>query len=875
MERFTQKKAEDERMKITTTTGLMLGMVTLACMWQHVPAANLGQDFLFSNASISESRPDIGVDIHGNAVVVWFQWETGEGGNLVMYRRFSADGIALCDPTRVTEAGTGNPIQDLQVAVADSGFFAVMWSIQGGAATGLYLRRYNTNGTAFDASPIVVSSRIFDRSAACAINNLGECGVVYDDSTGTIGTTGKIYVSSATNPLQLPKGMTYDYFPYIGLSDNSHLAYVIGTTGDGVWQRSGTYGSSIAWNDSGSYPASAYRISPWTLGVDMQHNGAYCIVWLNNTSSRTIVQGKWYTANGGNNGSVFTIVDSARVSGNDETIDIDIGASGAMVVKWYFSASGTQPEGPYMRLYSATGSALTGVIPLFTRAMAEHSSNSGSSIALNAANEPIAVINAMGTVSQGLPLLQYYTSSGAAKGPEFAINMGSKALSPAAAAALKGDRWATVWEEFGNNGRIMLQNFFSNRVIYRARALQMNAAGTGRNPAIALWSDSAMVVWEDCREGETTPSMWVQLSHNIDLIGQNRRISDIGAACTNPSLAVSQSRVFAVWEDARSANGDTAHVYGQLLTKAGLGSGGNIQISAATGGGFSPTVVSNGKDAFAVVWSMTSSGPGPISLLVSDVYGRRFDGSGSAVGDTFRINPSAGAGWNPTAAMDSAGNLAAAWTTSKGQVYCRVLNPAGAEKVAAFRVDTGSRLKSDIVIAMTDQGAFMVAWRATYSGNSAPAIESRVFNSNGTAQGGVRQNNDLGLRIDDPQLCAIGDSNSAHLAWIDSRCADTTKKDVWGENLSITNDVTSAGDAHPEGNRITGINKEQSRRAVRCFSLSGREIGVMSANAGLRPSGVFVVKEGNRLYRRVEVRHVNRAFNSSSVSALPEKRPCR
>jgi hypothetical protein len=802
-----------------------LTLVLLLLTAAVVPAANVGVDFSVSCPAIGTAAlPQIGVDKKGISTVIW------AAGTTVLGRRFNAAGFALAAPCTIQDVGMN--IHCLYLAVADSGQFVVGW-VAGymNSPQELCIKRYNNNGTPFDNAALTIHGNVWPGRATCAVNNLGDCACVLDDAATNAHLYGRILLPNNTQ-VALPTGSIADSWPVIALGDNRQVVYVIGNSIDGIWHRSGTYASTITWNNAGVYAAgNTFYPSDQTIAADMTRSGSYWIVWRTNSVDTTTIVGRRFNADGTPNGGIMTISNTLPWASNDQAVFCDIGATGYVAVKW--SSAIDLNDVPYMRLYNPAGTARTGVVPLFSRAVAAQAQFRAAHLAVDAGGAVRAVCNV-----RDLVLLQRYTSLGAADGPELPVSSGLSAANPAVAVGHAGGVAAMVWETTAD-GKIGLKRFVDCRDYTAATINPVNSSGRGSNPALALSGDSLAVVWEDRRDAETEASIWLQLVRSGTIPGgDNKRLSDQGAVCAAPAIAAGASRYFVVWQDVRvEDHGDTSHIYGQLLTKAGVGAGGNFQISAATRGGTAPVVVSNGTTAFAVVWAKQTGG---VPLFFSNVFTRRYSATGAAVGDTIRIP----GGWSPAAAMDTAGNLGVAWTTNAGQIYCRVIAPDGSDKISAQRVDTGTALKSNVSIGMNSRGACVVAWRVVQNGR--PRIESIILNADGSWQGTIRQHADELVRYKTPTPAIAAGDTTALLAWVNSFCVDTTQTDVWGEfSALVDRSPVSISDRERSQAGKNGVPAKNSvTEATEVFNLQGRCVAAWHPGAAIPalPGGFYIMR---------------------------------
>ncbi len=137
-----------------------------------------------------------------------------------------------------------------------------------------------------------------------------------------------------------------------------------------------------------------------------------------------------------------------------------------------------------------------------------------------------------------------------------------------------------------------------------------------------------------------------------------------------------------------------------------------------------------------------------------DVYARRFDAMGRALGDEFRVNSTTPENQlNPSVAMDDRGNFVVAWATS-GQdfsffndVYAQRYDRFGVPQGAEFRVNLNdlpgafplppSRFEINPTVAMAGpSGRFAIAWEVVVAQQNGVATDTVIAGRTFAADGG-------------------------------------------------------------------------------------------------------------------------------------------
>jgi hypothetical protein len=169
---------------------------------------------------------------------------------------------------------------------------------------------------------------------------------------------------------------------------------------------------------------------------------------------------------------------------------------------------------------------------------------------------------------------------------------------------------------------------------------------------------------------------------------------------------------------------------------------------------------------FIVVWAGEGSGDS------SGIFGRVFNTSGAATGDDFIINQTVlGTQDSPAVAMDAAGNFVATWNnrakdSDQNDVYARRFNVSGTALGGEFLVNTTTKFSQQAPdIAMDDNGNFAIAWQSDQQDGSAWGIYGQRYSAAGQRQGGEFQINSYTTdKQTSPQIAMDGDGDFM-VAW--------------------------------------------------------------------------------------------------------------
>lgn len=212
----------------------------------------------------------------------------------------------------------------------------------------------------------------------------------------------------------------------------------------------------------------------------------------------------------------------------------------------------------------------------------------------------------------------------------------------------------------------------------------------------------------------------------------------------SPSVAMDADGDFVVAWTANLQDGSGFGVYARRYTASGLPVGGEFRVNTTTAGDqFAPEVALGPGGDMVVVWMSNGQ-------VGSDygVYGQRYTASGAPVGGEFQVNTfTLTDSEYPSVAMASDGAFVVSWasgdefgTGSSGflnDVYARRYEASGDPAGAEFRVNTTTtNRQAESRVAMTDAGAFVVAWTSSGQDGAFNSIYAQRYTASGSSVGG-------------------------------------------------------------------------------------------------------------------------------------------
>jgi hypothetical protein len=180
-----------------------------------------------------------------------------------------------------------------------------------------------------------------------------------------------------------------------------------------------------------------------------------------------------------------------------------------------------------------------------------------------------------------------------------------------------------------------------------------------------------------------------------------------------PSLAMAGDGSFVVTWTGPAIPGGVGGIFGQRFASDGSKAGGEFSVPTSTQWAQNESRVAMAEDgSFVMVWQST-----PQDGHAYGVYGRRFDAAGGMLGDEFRVNTSTmGSQWNPGVGMNADGSYVVVWQGGLGfdgpdifgRRYDSEGNALGDEFVVNARYTTGEQ--SQPSVRMGEEGSFLVVW---------------------------------------------------------------------------------------------------------------------------------------------------------------------
>lgn len=284
-------------------------------------------------------------------------------------------------------------------------------------------------------------------------------------------------------------------------------------------------------------------------------------------------------------------------------------------------------------------------------------------------------------------------------------------------------------------------------------------------------------VWKDYRNGSYpfSPDIYYA-GMDTSGAGLNRAATQIriDSTCQSPDVAVlPNGNIIAVWADYRNHNWD---IYAQRFNSGGSAIGDNFKVNDESGvfQQHSPRVAGLSDGGFVVVWYDNRSGD-------DDIYGQRFDVSGNAVENNFKISDDQSGKRQayPAVSADGNGRFFIAWVDWRNgsypdnpDIYFRRYNVAGNPLYVSRRVNPegdNSSAQRDVSLCSDRMGNLGIVWADSSTGQWNTV--GRIVDSEGSLTDDMFQlHQHTGGRQRQPDIAT--DGYKFFFVWSDDRDGD-------------------------------------------------------------------------------------------------------
>jgi len=672
-----------------------------------------------------QGAPRVLVRGDNNYMIVWRDHRVLAG---VFAQPFSGDDNALVDNIHLEGAQSGNNYGDMFAAASDDqGNTVIAWR-RLGASPHIMAQRFDNTGTAvgdpFRASDYAGTTE--ERFASIAYGDSGSFIIVWDDKRAdgrgdiyarrfaTDGTPlgSDFAVASAAQRQQKPDVASNAHGEFVVTWEDYRIDF---NFGDIYAQRLDADGDKAGNNFMVNTEPPANRVRQYTPDVALNDSGTFVIAWRHagTDHSNPAIHAQRFDSTGDRLGSQITVHDDDGAL-DRQTPAVAINTTGEVLITWTDQRNGH--EDIYLQHYGSDG----------TRSGANRKINTDEGDATQSAPDVAADSN-------GDFLIAWWDDRDDGVGSDIYLQR------VAGSGSLIRDNFHTTNEE-----TVMVPTF-------------------EEAPSIAVDSEgNFMVVWRDQRD---RPDIYAQrYEPNGAAIGSNVRVNDDPGdnGQVHPAVGIADNGTALVaWIDSRE--GANA-VYAQFYSVSGEAVGSNFKVTDDSAGvsSFTPAVAAYGSNSYIVLWADTRSD--------LDIYARRFDGSGVALGDSFKVNDREGSSLYPALAVNDSGQSLIVWSDqnqdNSWDIYAQLHDPEGVAIGSNFQVsaDPAAERLWHPAVAAVNNGGFVVAW-LDYTNNDIYA--QRVAGDGALVNTGFQVGAE-GRRQEDPVIASASTGNFI-IAWTDNR----------------------------------------------------------------------------------------------------------
>jgi hypothetical protein len=367
--------------------------------------------------------------------------------------------------------------------------------------------------------------------------------------------------------------------------------------------------------------------------------------------------------------------------------------------------------------------------------------------------------------------------------------------------------WRSVIQDGGLFGGIFGQRFDSAGQ-RRGAEFQVNEFTSGTQEAPAVASDAAgnfIVAWASPQDGSQRGVYARRYDSSGAPVGSEFRVNTYTTSDqSGPRVASDASgNVLIAWTS-NGQDGSGTGAYGQLFAASGAPTGAEFRINSNTAGSQGTgTVAADAGGRFTVIFRHQGLTGG------FDVFGRRYDASGTPISGEFKVNMTMASGPGSGVASDAGGNFVVVWTSSAaagGQgfdVTGRLFDSTGAPRGPEFLINTyTTRHQFDPIVVSDPAGNFVVAWEDGYQAGGYKLF-AQAFQASGQPRGHEFALNDQFASQRQPQATALGAGHFV-VVWATFGVLDA---DVFAQRFAAAVlpaglDVDTAASSDSDGNHM-------------------------------------------------------------------------
>ena len=319
---------------------------------------------------------------------------------------------------------------------------------------------------------------------------------------------------------------------------------------------------------------------------------------------------------------------------------------------------------------------------------------------------------------------------------------------------------------------------------------QVNTHTTGeqRNADIAADSlGSFVVVWSSYGQDGSSNGVFAQrFDPNLSPVGEESPVNTttVGNQTAAAVAMDADGNFVVVWHGPASVEQDSEDIFARRFDPNGGALGDEFGVNSLTvDSQLYPSVAVNNDGTFAVVWESVNFGAEGERAICGQLY----DSNGVTLGPELVINAEPSVCRYPNVAADANGNFGVVWLDDAGSnsIMVRLFDPNGLPRAETLEVNTvgfGSVTRPSI--AMDSAGYFVVTWDGDPNLARLDDIHARVYEPNGVPLGDQFLVN---ATIEGPQgypQVAMGEKAEFVIVWESRVDPNVNERDIFGRRFN-------------------------------------------------------------------------------------------
>ncbi|MFK3773483.1 hypothetical protein [Pseudomonas sp. NPDC089406] len=652
-------------------------------------------------------------------LVTWVDDGTLNPSRVIHLQQYDQSFQPVGSPTEVAASGSvnGSSAQSLP-----DGGYLLAWNIFNPDGAGIYVQRFNADGSTYDAAPIQVGT-----SAS------GEA--LWDAPTVLVRADGSLLVSwttgTQTSVVNDDGDIMFNQVVHVqqvnaqGQLVGAASIEIIADDGDNTLHWVGSEDVTLdggAGNDTAVLDG---KLADFTFGTDKEGNIA--VKGQHTTSLENIEQIRFDDAT--------LTLDTGRFANESGTAKVTMEpastalSDGGYVIVWEQLGDVGQPSGIWLQQYDKDQDLVKNVL-----------------LDGAAGSNPIVTADKAGGYLVGWTSTEYtftiqaYTNAGVANGTAVTIHTQDPntnvRVEDASITVLNNGTWVVAWnEELRDNGS---------------------------------------------EGGEVFVQLVNPVTHALigEPISVDSAAKDNVLFAEEPSVtALANGGFVVVWERERANSGEE-DVYMQRYDANGKAIGGNVRVNTTTAGNQSGAEVTELADgSYVVTWSSVKLDSND-NAISGNVFMQRYSATGAKLGGETQVNPSSSEiQGEPAITALKGGGYVISWATSDeaphsgaANLYAQVYDKNGVKVGGPLTIASDASNDMFPVVAATDDGGFIVTWESLSSirdGNGRNAygdIYSQRFDANGNSNKLVGDAGDNSITwTGDSAVVLSGEEGNDHL----------------------------------------------------------------------------------------------------------------